>query len=125
MDWLEYVAAGMAFGLLVGASSSFTLLRRHIKPSSHADQVSLAPGPDSRGGMSQSDGFVPEARRRMRSRDLDHPFKPGDSEYGWENQCSQIAQDGMRHCGAPPEAHQGMEFRPTPPPGAWVPRQGV
>ena len=28
-----------------------------------------------------------------------HAFQPGDSEHGWEKQCSVIAPDGLRHCG--------------------------
>jgi len=28
-----------------------------------------------------------------------HAFQPGDPKQGWENQCSVIAPDGLRHCG--------------------------
>lgn len=34
-----------------------------------------------------------------------HNFQPGDAKYGWENQCSVIAPDGLRHCGYPPDQH--------------------
>ena len=36
---------------------------------------------------------------------LPHAFKPGDSRYGWEKQCSHDAPDGLRHCGYSPEDH--------------------
>ncbi len=34
-----------------------------------------------------------------------HKFAPGDASEGWENQCSHVMPDRMRHCGYPPEAH--------------------
>ena len=34
-----------------------------------------------------------------------HAFQPGDSEHGWEKQCSVIAPDGLRHCGGYREDH--------------------